>query len=108
VAIWERLVTGPDQLVAHSLIEIEAVALIQRRIGLEALKSFQDLIFPILEVVEVSRSMRRDALETLIAGGRRDVSLVDSVSFALMRERGITRAFAFDRHFADAGFELVV
>ena len=34
-------------------------------------------------------------------------SLVDCVSFEVMRRRGITRAFAFDRHFADAGFELV-
>ena len=33
-------------------------------------------------------------------------ALVDCVSFEVMRRRGITRAFAFDRRFADAGFEL--
>ena len=32
-------------------------------------------------------------------------SLTDCVSFVVMRERGITRALAFDQHFAQAGFE---
>jgi predicted nucleic acid-binding protein len=34
-----------------------------------------------------------------------EVSFTDCVSFALMREAGIKRAFAFDRHFELAGFE---
>ncbi len=35
------------------------------------------------------------------------VSFTDCVSFSLMRRHGLNRAFTFDRHFADAGFELV-
>lgn len=35
------------------------------------------------------------------------VSFTDCVSFALMRRHGVNRAFTFDRHFADAGFEVV-
>jgi predicted nucleic acid-binding protein len=35
------------------------------------------------------------------------VSFTDCVSFALMRRHRLGRAFTFDRHFADAGFELV-
>ena len=34
-------------------------------------------------------------------------SLVDAVSFALMTQREIAEAFAFDRHFMTAGFTLV-
>lgn len=30
-----------------------------------------------------------------------------AVSFAVMRQRGIGAAFAFDRHFRTAGFDLV-
>lgn len=30
-----------------------------------------------------------------------------TISFDLMKRSGLTRAFTFDRHFADAGFELV-
>ena len=36
-----------------------------------------------------------------------DFSLTDAVSFALMRQRDINEAFAFDQHFAIAGFRLV-
>jgi predicted nucleic acid-binding protein len=35
------------------------------------------------------------------------VSFTDCVSFALMRRHGLSRAFTFDRHFADAGFEVL-
>ena len=34
-------------------------------------------------------------------------SLVDAVSFEVMRRNKVTHAFAFDRHFAIAGFELL-
>lgn len=34
------------------------------------------------------------------------VSFTDCLSFALMRHHRIRRAFAFDRHFEAAGFEL--
>ena len=38
---------------------------------------------------------------------RTTVSLVDHVSFILMRDRQMRTAFAFDRDFADQGFEVL-
>jgi predicted nucleic acid-binding protein len=35
------------------------------------------------------------------------VSFTDCVSFVLMRRHRLVRAFTFDRHFADAGFEII-
>jgi predicted nucleic acid-binding protein len=35
------------------------------------------------------------------------VSFTDCISFVLMRRHRLSRAFTFDRHFADAGFELI-
>jgi len=35
----------------------------------------------------------------------KDWSLTDCIAFALMEERGIKRALAYDQHFAQAGFE---
>ncbi len=35
------------------------------------------------------------------------VSFTDCVSFVLMRRHGLSRSFTFDRHFSDAGFEVV-
>ncbi len=34
------------------------------------------------------------------------VSYTDCISFVLMKRQGLRRAFTFDRHFADAGFEI--
>lgn len=39
--------------------------------------------------------------------GDKDWSLVDCVSFVVMRERGATQVLTFDRHFEQAGFKLV-
>ena len=36
-----------------------------------------------------------------------DFSLTDAVSFELMQREGLTQAFAFDRHYVVAGFQLL-
>ena len=43
----------------------------------------------------------------LLAAGRRDISLVDFSSFQVMRRMELRRAFAFDPHFSEQGFEVV-
>jgi len=47
------------------------------------------------------------AASAVIGANRCDLSLVDAVSFEVMRQRGLNEAFAFDRHFGEAGFSLV-
>lgn len=37
----------------------------------------------------------------------KSVSLTDAVSFEVMRVERVARALTFDRHFADAGFEIL-
>jgi len=107
VATWDRVLALPDPLITHSLVEVESTALIQRRLGVEAVTLFRDQILPSLDVVEIDREQRRTALAEVLSAGRRDLSLVDRVSFALMRRLGLERAFAFDRHFSEAGFDLI-
>ena len=51
------------------------------------------------ELPEVWKHVGREDLHEL--------SAVDASSFALMHSRGIRSAFAFDHHFASAGFRLV-
>jgi predicted nucleic acid-binding protein len=43
----------------------------------------------------------------LTARNQRSLSLVDATSFVVMRDQRIDQAFAFDRHFADKGYQQV-
>lgn len=104
---WMRLFEQRETLLTHSLVEVEAVTLLQARIGIGAVQAMSDALLPQIQVVEVDRITRRAALAALTADRRRAVSMVDRASFNLMKVLGIKTAFTFDRRFADAGFELV-
>ena len=60
------------------------------------------------EWVAVSAELARDATTSwLTRFADQAFSLTDAVSFEVMRREKITHAFAFDRHFQIAGFELL-
>lgn len=42
----------------------------------------------------------------VLTAGRKRLSLVDCVSFTVMRELGVRRALTLDGHFAEQGFEV--
>jgi len=86
---------------------LEAVALVQARLGLDAVASLREELLPIAQVVWIEQDVYDGAFNTLLAARRRAVSLVDWVSFETMRRLGLRRAFAFDPHFAEQGFELL-
>ena len=90
-----------------SFVLVETMALLQHRIGLEAARDFDDDLVPLLSVQWVDEELYRLAVERLWREDRRRLSLVDSVSFELMRLKGLTTAFAVDPHFRDAGFDVL-
>lgn len=60
---------------------------------------------PQVEVVWVDEALHRQAVLLLQARSDKDHSLADSVSFVLMRQRGIQEALTTDHHFAQEGFQ---
>lgn len=60
-----------------------------------------------LEVVTTDQKLERQAWEILRKFDDQAFSFIDAVSFALMRQRRLRRAFAFDQHFATAGFDRI-
>ena len=86
---------------------LEAIALVQRRLGLDAVRDLTDRLLPLFEIRWVDEAAHRAAIEAMLAGARRRVSLVDWASFGLMRREHIDVAFTFDRDFAAQGFELM-
>jgi predicted nucleic acid-binding protein len=107
VTILARLRTDDPELVLHSYALNETIALLQRRFGLDAVRRLVDVYLPITDITWVDRDLHDRALSSLLGAGQRSVSLVDHVSFILMRDRGIRSAFAFDQDFAREGFELL-
>jgi predicted nucleic acid-binding protein len=88
-------------------VHVETVALVQRRLGLEAVQSLARDLLPLMRTVWVDESIHQAALAALLAEGRRPISLVDHVSFELMRRLGVATAFAFDEDFDSHGFRTV-
>ncbi len=83
---------------------VESVALTQSRLGTVALRRLCNDLLGVIEVHWVGPELHQTARAALLASDSRSVSLVDWVSFAFMRERGIAEALAFDQHFARQGF----
>jgi predicted nucleic acid-binding protein len=94
-------------LLTHEYVLVETTALIQRRLGIGALRRFIDGLLPIVEVAWVDGHLHAEAREALLAAGRREVSLVDWTSFLVMRRHGVHQAFTFDADFAAQGFDVL-
>jgi len=106
VLTFERL-AGNGSLVVHSYAVSETISLVQRRIGMEALRDYAMFLEPALEVAWVDDRLHRRALASLLAADRRGISFVDHVSFEVMRDLDIDTAFTFDGDFAAQGFTVV-
>ncbi|MEW6152947.1 MAG: PIN domain-containing protein [Actinomycetota bacterium] len=102
--MWAQLLAGDRPLRTHSYVVVETSALVQRRHGMDALRSLHDEILPVLSVRCPDIELHRRATTALVAAGRRDISLVDWTSFEVMREEGLVDAFAFDEDFDEHGF----
>jgi predicted nucleic acid-binding protein len=64
-------------------------------------------VIPLLDVAWVDPELHADAVTAHLRALRRRSSLVDHVSFELMRRRGLRVALALDRDFETEGFELL-
>ncbi|MEK7667662.1 MAG: PIN domain-containing protein [Gemmatimonadota bacterium] len=106
-AVFSRLLRGRRSLVTSNYVVLETAALLQRRIGLPAVRDFAERIAPLLTLRWITEPVHRRAMDRLIRADRRGVSLVDCTSFEVMEAEAITEAFALDRDFAEAGFRLV-
>ena len=98
-----------SRLVTTNLIVAETHALLLRRANARAGLTFLREVRrpPNILVWSDSDLELRAEREWIERYADQDFTLTDAVSFAVMRERGITRALTLDRHFAAAGFSMV-
>lgn len=103
--IWTHLISSRLPLVVSNYILVETFALVQSRLGMEAVRNFQDDVYPLLRVEWVDEATHRAGAAAVLSAGRRRLSLVDCVSFEVMRRLGLRCVFCFDPHFEEQGFE---
>lgn len=104
-ARFQALLDAGEETLTHNYVLVESMALIQHRLGLAAaLKLARDADAFIIEWID--KTIHEEAVRRLARTRKRQVSLVDHVSFLIMRARGIETALAFDPDFADEGFQL--
>ena len=105
--IWSGLVEGGEELVSTNYVLVETFALVQRRLGMEAVRVLEQDILPLVRTHWVTETDHRAAVSALLTAGRRQLSLVDCVSFIVMRLLNLKTVFAFDQDFSDQGFEAI-
>lgn len=101
---WSEILQSNEDLVTSNYVLVETYALLQNRLGLPAVRFFQEEVAPVLNISWVDTALHHASMSILLAAGRKKLSLVDCVSFETMRRKGITTAFTLDRHFREQGF----
>ena len=105
--VWAKLANEDAALYCTSYVLVETAALVQNRLGVSQLQAFHENVFPFLRVVWVDRTLHGAGMAAVLTANRRQLSLVDCVSFAAMRQSGINHVFAFDQHFEEQGFNVL-
>lgn len=107
VAAWQSVTGDGRSLFTSNYVLVETFALIQRRLGIQAVHGFADAFVPLLQPVWVDEELHAAAIASLFTAAQRHLSLVDCVSFELMRRLGLTDVLALDADFARQGFNLL-
>jgi predicted nucleic acid-binding protein len=103
---FKHFAESDARLITSSYVLLETITLLQRRVGLEAVWSFNRKIQPLLEVVWADADWHGRAVQRLQMENSRKVSLTDCLSFEIMETMEIRTAFTFDSHFSERGFEI--
>ena len=64
---------------------MESFALIQHRLGTEAVRVFQDDIVPLIGIEWIDEAVHMAGVSAILVAGKRNLSLVDCTSFIRLR-----------------------
>jgi predicted nucleic acid-binding protein len=103
--VWTGLLQSDAPLITSNYVLVETFALVQNRLGMEAVRVFQEDMVPLFDIRWLDAPTHAVATGALLSVGRKKLSLVDCSSFEVMRRGGIRRALTLDRHFREQGFE---
>lgn len=93
-------------LLTSNYVVHETWALIQARLGWQAVEDWLRVVLPRCEVVWIAQPLFDRAAARCRQTQERRLSLTDCTSFEVMLERGCKFAIADDEHFRRLGFDL--
>lgn len=105
--IWTRLISEEETIICSNYVLVETFALVQNRLGLKAIRTLQEDILPMITVEWVDETIHQAGGAGVLTAMRKKLSLVDCISFDIMRKFGIKKVFAYDPHFKEQGFSSV-
>lgn len=105
--IWNALGAQRIALETASYVVVEGFALVQRRSGMDAVRALHQELLPLVTMRWVDSALHTAGVQALLTAGRRRLSLVDCVSFAVMQQRAIQAVFGFDSDFSAQGFHVL-
>lgn len=105
----QEAVRAGARLVTTNLVVMETHALLLHRVGHTVALTFVQTVYepPTLVVSSTAELEQHAIADWIVRYADQSFSLVDAVSFAVMKARGIPRALTLDAHFATAGFRMV-
>lgn len=106
VSSFQKLLENDYEIQIHSFALLETIALLQNRLGMDAVETFRKDLQEVLEISWVDRSLYEEAMQKLLQSKKRKISLVDQTSFLFMKREKIEEVFAFDADFEEEGFRL--
>ncbi len=99
----QAILDAGEELLTHNYVLAESIALLQARLGLAAAtKLARDSTAFVIEWVD--DDLHAAGIRELERSRKRHLSLVDHISFLVMKNRDVATAFAFDPDFTSAGF----
>jgi predicted nucleic acid-binding protein len=106
---WSMLEQAGARLFTSVPVMLETFTFLYRRGSRDLALRWRDSL-PAVQRLEILGCSSDELDQAWLYFERKDLhklSLVDAISFVVMRKRGIRVALAFDAHFATAGFRLV-
>jgi predicted nucleic acid-binding protein len=94
---WSALLGEQTTLITTNYVLVETLALLQHRLGLEAVRVFHEDVYPLLRVEWVGARAHESAMGAVLSARRRQLSPVDCISFDVMRSLGVRRALKSHR-----------
>lgn len=106
VALWPKL--ARERIFTSGLVLCETAELLSRKATAElAAENLRKIHHsPSLTILRPTREDELAALDLMVKYADQPIGFADCVSFVLMKQNRIRRAFSFDRHFEAAGFAL--